>query len=105
MEKWKTVRRLTARYLREKHRRKLIQNSANAHKSYFRLDLNDYDPNCVGIKRLKMTQIIPNSANSINRFLDDERSFISSPPEKKKSNHLMDFINEALNNLRFDESK
>lgn len=104
LDMWKNARRLVSKYLREKIRRKRVASIISARNSFFKLEMEDYDPNCVGAKRIKKLkkrkiQILDDHDRCDSQ--DSARPLTKKPKQKK--NKLLAFLNEALENLRFDE--
>ena len=116
LQKWKNLRRLTARYLREKYRKKQVANLEKADISFFRLELADYDPKCVGIKRIKkidekkkMIKLEKKRSLNLNKKILDEEEMqnLSKPAtiqHEREKTPMTDFLNDALTKLRFDEN-
>ena len=116
LQKWRNLRRLTARYLREKYRKKQVANLEKADISFFRLELADYDPKCVGIKRIKkidekkkMIKLEKKRSLNLNKKILDEEEMqnLSKPAtiqHEREKTPMTDFLNDALTKLRFDEN-
>ena len=134
-DRWIEVRRLTARYLREKERRKM-NNEINDDDESFNLSLNGYDPMLVGIQRkLKLKKspsrqerkklltteadqcLLESPSITGTQNNQESNSFFNStgrrltqknlrqPEEIKKEKELNEFLADALAKVRLSDYK
>jgi len=115
IEKWVLVRRLAARYLREKERRK--KSGELGEEENLNLSLNDYDPFNVGIQRKNKLKVAKSftrqKKNILTSVLSPDRkseSFNKTSPESnsrreeaEKENELNSFLQETLKKIRLQD--
>ena len=108
---WQNVRRLVARYLRERSRRNLDQDVKTADHSFFNLSLLDYDPFHTGINNAKRPVIQSQNIKNIDtKNKDTEMKFLStnefktqSLSETRKTNVLDEYLSDTMRKLRIKD--